>query len=226
MKLLLLLPLFFSQIAKTEGLSPSDMQNIQMLRAQKEMQEREQDFKNPIKVNGTEGRASEGAEDAAITIIAFSDFECPYCKNGAETVAQVRKKYGSKVRVQFRHMPLPFHKLAMPAAKRFEAIALQSPKKAYKFHDEVFKEQSRLSGEGEAFLDAVAKKVGANIEKMKAELDGEKVMARINGDISEAQRLGISGTPAFVVAGTRLYGAYPAAEFYKVIDRRLKEKKS
>ncbi len=124
----------------------------------------------------------------------------------------------------FKSLPLDFHPLAMPASKRFEAIALQGVEKAYRFHDEVFKAQNRLSSDGEKFLDEMAKKAGANVAKMKKDMETQEVKARIESDMAEARSFGISGTPGFVVEGITVKGAYPPSHFEQIIERRLKER--
>ncbi|MGZ6265262.1 MAG: DsbA family protein, partial [Bdellovibrionota bacterium] len=129
-----------------------------------------------------------------------------------------------KVEFMFKNLPLPMHPMSMPAAKRFEAIALQSPEKAYKYHNEVFANQRELNAKGEKFLDEVAKKVGANVAQMKKDMDGEKVKARIQADMQEAEKFGISGTPGFIVQGVSIRGAYPFETFKGIIDKKLAEK--
>jgi protein-disulfide isomerase len=129
--------------------------------------------------------------------------------------------YGDKVRVVFKHLPLDFHPMAMPAAKYFEAIALQDAGKAEKFHDEVFSNQTKLNQEGEKFLKATAKKVGANLAKVEKDLSAESIMTRIKADQEEAKKFEFSGTPGFLINGVSLKGAYPAPEFKKIIDRWL-----
>ncbi len=115
------------------------------------------------------------------------------------------------------------HKFAMPAAQRFEAIALQSSDKAYKFHDKVFQDQQKLSASGESFLDEVATSLKVNMKKMKTDMASAKVKARIQSDVDEAQFMGISGTPGFNVGGVVLKGAYPPEAFIPIIDKRLEE---
>jgi len=155
--------------------------------------------------------------------VEYSDFQCPYCQRGFGTVEEVRRKYGNKIRFVLKHLPLDFHGMAMPAAKRFEAIARQSDEKAYAFHDEVFANQERLVAEGEKFLDATAEKVGANVAKMKKDMESQDVRKTIQADMDEARKFGFSGTPGFIVGGVSLRGAYPAVRFEEIIDRRLKE---
>jgi protein-disulfide isomerase len=91
-----------------------------------------------IPASMVEGRALRGAPTAPVTITAYSDFECPFCAEAAETIEKALVKYGDKVRYVHKHNPLPGHPKAKPAALTFEAIALQSPEKAYRFHDKVF----------------------------------------------------------------------------------------
>lgn len=192
--------------------------------AKEEQARLEEEFKNPKQAAVEEGRVIFGKKDAPITIIEYSDFQCPYCARGYTTVKEVMKAYPDKVRVVFKHLPLDFHPMAMPAAKYFEAIALQDPSKAEKFHDEIFNNQSKLNSDGEKFLKAAAKKVGANVAKLEKDLSAEIVTKRIAADMEEAKKFDFSGTPGFLINGVSLKGAYPAPEFKKIIDRHLESK--
>jgi protein-disulfide isomerase len=136
-------------------------------------------------------------------------------------VKEIEKDYGDKVRIVFKHLPLDFHPMAMPAAKYFEAVAKQDPKKAEKFHDEVFSNQKELSSDGEKFLKATVKKVGANLAKVEKDMNSESVQKRIQTDMAEAKKFEFSGTPGFLINGVSLRGAYPAPEFKKIIDKQL-----
>lgn len=188
---------------------------------QKEEETRiEEEFKNP-KAAKLEAAVIFGNKNAPITIVEYSDFECPYCSRGFETVKQVEKEYGDKVRIVFKHLPLDFHPLAMPAAKWFEAIAKQDHAKAEKFHDEIFSNQRDFKAGGEKFLEKAAKKVGADVAKAKKDLESEAVKAKIAADMEEAKAFGFSGTPGFLINGVSLRGAYPFPEFKKIIDRHL-----
>jgi len=192
---------------------------------QEEEGKRDSEFKNPLKPEIQEGRAIAGKMDAPVTIVEYSDFECPFCSRGYSTINEVKKEYGDKVRLVFKHLPLDFHPKAMPAAKYFEAIARQGADKAYKFHDLVFENQNDLRAKGEAFLKDMAKKSGADLAKVQKDLADTKLMDRINADIEEAKKFGISGTPGFIINGVSLRGAYPFTEFKKIIDRHLAENK-
>ncbi|NBX92229.1 MAG: thiol:disulfide interchange protein [Proteobacteria bacterium] len=207
-----------------QGLSQQDAQFLQMMQQKAEAEEREQEFKTPKKPKLSSDRAVLGSLSAPIVIVAYSDFQCPYCSRGAGTIEEVRKKYGKKVGFIFKHLPLPFHQMAQPAAEYFEAIAIQDPKKAYRFHDEVFKNQGELQSGGEDFLSKIAKQVGADLARLKKDRSTPKVQKRIEEDKKEAQEFGIQGTPGFIVAGVTLKGAYPLASFEEIIERRLKSK--
>jgi protein-disulfide isomerase len=181
----------------------------------------EEEFKNPKKPVLEEGRVIFGDEKAPVTIVEYSDFQCPYCGRGFSTLKEVEKEYGDKVRVIFKNLPLEFHPMAMPAAKYFEAIAMQDGKKARKFHDEIFSNQTKLNQEGEKFLKATAKKVGANLAKVQKDMNSDEVQKRIQANMEEAKKFEFSGTPGFLINGVSLRGAYPFQEFKKIIDRQL-----
>lgn len=189
-----------------------------------EQKKRDEQFANPLKPEIDETRAMIGAKDAKITIVEYSDFQCPYCSRGYQTIKQVEKEYAGKVRVIFKHLPLDFHEQAMIAAQYFEALAKQDHAKAYKLHDIIFENQGRLK-EGEKFLKEAAKKAGADMTKLAKDINADDVKARINADMEEARKFEISGTPGFIINGVALKGAYPFPEFKSIIDRQLAEKK-
>jgi len=184
----------------------------------------ENELKNPLTPDLPSDRAYKGPSDAPITLVEYSDFQCPYCERGFRVVQQILKAYPGKVRFLFKNLPLPNHPLAMEGSLRFEAIALQDPVKAYKFHDEIFANQSKLNSGGEKWLDSLAAKVGANVAKMKKDMQGDVVRGRIEADMAEAEKFGISGTPGFVVAGVSVRGAYPFETFKEIIDKKLAAK--
>lgn len=224
--LVILAGLFTGVLARAEGQpNQADMEFMRMLQAKAAQARMEEEFRNPKKPVIAKGRGVLGSPSAPVTIVAYSDFQCPYCKVGAERMEEVRKKYGNKVRFMFKHLPLSFHQFAMPAALRFEAINLQATKKAYAYHDFVFKNQPRLNAEGEAFLDEAAKQAGANVAKMKKDMETDKVKKIISGDMDEARSYNIDGTPGFIVAGVTLTGAQPLEAFSQVIDQRLADRK-
>ena len=199
-----------------------DAQKVAGERAQQdEKKSREEEFKNPLAPELQADRVIFGKKDAPVTIFEYSDFQCPYCSRGFQTIQQVRKEYGDKVRVIFKHLPLDFHPLAMPAAKYFEAIAMQSHEKAEKFHDAIFSNQASMKDKGEKLLSETAKKLGVDMKKLEADIKSDKVSARIAADMEEAKKFNMSGTPGFVINGVSLRGAYPFPEFKSIIDQHL-----
>ena len=166
-------------------------------------------------------RAYRGAADAPITIVEYSDFQCPYCKMAAGIVKDVRAKYDGKTRVLYKHLPLPFHPQSRIAAQMFEAIALQSPEKAYAYYDAIFEAQDRLAQEKQALLDDICKKVGADVARAKKDMTSDEVQKRISADTSEAESFGFTGTPCFLINGIPVEGAQPIDQFSTVIDRLL-----
>jgi protein-disulfide isomerase len=191
----------------------------------KEQARMDEEAKNPLKPEIDPARAFEGPADAPITIVEYSDFQCPYCGRGYTTLQEVLKNYDGKIKFVFKNLPLPMHPLALPAAKRFEALVLQDPKKAFKYHNEVFENQDKLNAGGEKFLDSVAKKVGADMKKLKADMDGDKVKARLDADKAEAEKFSFSGTPGFIINGVSIRGAYPFDTFKTIIDKQLASNK-
>jgi len=221
----LLLGILFSLPLLAE-MPDQNMETMRRLKAQAEEARIAEELKNPKKVSMPKDRPVQGDRSAPIKIVTFSDFQCPFCKTGYSNVEEIRKKYGKKVVFAFRHLPLDFHPNALPAAKRFEAIAIQSAKKAYQFHDQIFQNQARLSGaDAESYMDEVAKGLKINFQKMKKDMDSEVVTKRLDADKAEAKDLGFTGTPGFVVAGVTLRGAYPVPTFEHIIEERLKTRK-
>jgi predicted DsbA family dithiol-disulfide isomerase len=162
---------------------------------------------------------SRGPENAPVTIVEFSDFECPFCSRAEESVTQVMEKYAGKVRLVFRHYPLPFHSNAQKAA---EASACANDQgKFWDMHRQLFANQKALTVEQ---LKGHAATVGLDKAKFDECLDSGKHADLVKKDMAEGQEAGVTGTPAFFINGKLLSGALPASEFEKVIDAELKAK--
>lgn len=185
-------------------------------RADAEKKAFEDSFKNPLKPAVSSRARIRGRRKAKYTLVEYSDFQCPYCEKGFRTVEQLREKYGRDIRFLFKHKPLDFHPEAMPAALHMEAISLQSQEKAWQFHDELFKNQSKL---GADFYTATAKKLGVNMKKLAADVKSEKVARLVKKDMAEAEKFGFTGTPGFLLNGIPIRGAYPLSHFVTIIER-------
>jgi protein-disulfide isomerase len=157
-----------------------------------------------------------GPADAPITVVEFSDFQCPFCKRAAPTFRQLVDEYKGKVRIAFRQHPLPMHKNAMIAAKA--SLAAKEQGKFWEFHDVLFDNQQDLSEEN---LVKLAQKAGLNVAKFSKDIKSTKFDEQIQQDIDFAMKNGAGGTPSFYVNGVALKGAKPLASFKEVIDRLL-----
>ncbi|UCF66578.1 MAG: thioredoxin domain-containing protein [Acidobacteriota bacterium] len=157
-----------------------------------------------------------GPVEAPVTIVEFSDFQCPYCRRAEDTMVKVREKYGDKVRIVFRDFPLDFHRDAQKAHEAAGCAEEQGQFWAY--HGKLF---SGEKGLGIDELYSYAEELGLDMEPFKECVESGRRAAEVAGDIEEGRRLGVSGTPAFFVNGRFLNGAQPLEEFVKVIDDEL-----
>lgn len=187
----------------------------------------EDQFSNPVTPVINEKRAVTGPKSAPITIVEYSDFQCGYCARGFATLKQLmEKEYKGKIRFMYKHLPVTGAPMSVPAAEIFESIAMIDKEKAYAFHDKIFEDQGALRNGKEAYLKKIVKEiVGADSAKVFANVKNDEVQARLAADRKEAQKYEISGTPAFVVNGVFLKGAYPVEKFKEIIDRHLAAKK-
>lgn len=193
-----------------------DEQAVAAAKAQE--QKMEDQFKNPVKVEIGDS-PFKGPKDAKVEVVAFSDFQCPYCSKGKDIVDQLAKEYPKDVKIAFKHLPLDFHPQAMPASKASFAAGKQG--KFWEMHDYIFDNQSKLS---DAFYPEAAKELKLDLAKFKKDFEDPATEARIQKDLDQAKALGVQGTPNFFINGVNLRGAYPLPEFKKVIDKWLEKK--
>lgn len=163
------------------------------------------------------GAALRGPEQAKVSIVEYSDFQCPFCARVVPTLNQIRETYGDQVNLVYKHLPLRIHPEAQPAAAAAEAAGLQG--KFWEMHDKIFAGQRELS---DAKYVEWARELGLDLERFDRDRKSEAVRARIAQDEQEAERFGVSGTPAFFINGRFLSGAQPFDAFQRVIDDELK----
>lgn len=161
-----------------------------------------------------------GGAGAKVSVVEFSDFQCPFCAKGAEIMHQIEKAYGNKVKVAFKQFPLPFHKDAKLAAQA--ALCAEAQKKGafWKMHDLMFADQQGLKLEG---LVTKAGKAGVDGNKVKECLTGGQFLAQVEADIKQGRELGVKSTPTFFVNGQIINGAQPMEVFKQLIDEALKK---
>lgn len=175
---------------------------------------------SPIAI--TKDDAVWGNADALVTIVEISDFQCPFCSRVIPTVNQIKQAYGpEKVRVVWKHNPLPFHKEAMPAHEASQAVfAVGGSDAFWKFHDSAFANQKELTA---ANFEKWAVAAGVDANKFKAELAKPSTKAKITADLEANRKIGATGTPAFRINGVTLSGAQPFDAFKTTIDAELKK---
>lgn len=154
-----------------------------------------------------------------ITIVEFSDFQCPFCGRAVPTLKDVLTEYDGKVSLVYRHYPLPSHSFAQKAAEASECASdLGGNEKFWQYHDKLFANQNALHVQN---LKKFAADIGLDSKQFDACLDSGAMASRVGFDAEEGRKLGVSGTPAFFINGKSLKGAQPFSEFKKIIDAEL-----
>ncbi len=146
-----------------------------------------------------------GKPGAPVTLVEFSDFQCPYCARATPAVKEIESAYPNDVRVVWKHLPLSFHPNAMPAALAAEAAREQGgAAKFWAMHDKLFGNQAALS---EASYEQYARELGLDVARFRRDVASPKLRARVEEDAQLAQKMGVNGTPTFVVNGERVVGS-------------------
>lgn len=194
----------------------------QLARSQQEMAAMEENFNNPHSPEFDESDIHIGSTEAPLTLVVYSDFQCPYCSRGADNEKALVEKYGDKIKIVYKHVPLEIHPQAEIAAKYYEAVRKQSQEKAVKFHEELFANQQEIK-QGAKYLDKVAKSLNVDMSQLAKDIKSEEVQKEIDNDMAEHQKFGFRGTPGYLINGIPVAGAYPVDHFVGIIDK-LKEK--
>ena|SRR3989344_6081692 len=178
-----------------------------------------------IKINSDDHVS--GNKNAKITIVEFSDFQCPFCRSfWSGALPEIKKDYidTGKARFVYKHYPLDFHSGARPAAEASECAAEQE--KFWEFHDKVFEEQAKL-GQGTIQFGKpeIIKWIGAlglNMDQFNDCFNSGKYAQRVSDDMAQGTKAGVGGTPTTFINGQKIVGAQPFANFKTVIDGLLK----
>ncbi len=163
-----------------------------------------------------------GNEDALVTIVEISDFQCPFCSRVLPTIESIKKEYGpEKVRIVWKHNPLPFHKEALPAHEASQAVYDLGGNDAFwKFHDLAF---ANIKALNEDNFVKWAGEAGVDVAKFKATWKDDKYKKKVKDDLEGNRKIGATGTPAFRINGITLSGAQPLPRFKQVIDEQIKK---
>lgn len=157
-----------------------------------------------------------GPANAPVTLIEFSEFQCPFCSRVGPTVKQVLETYGDKVRLVFRDYPLPFHNNAHGASEAAQCAHDQG--RFWEYHDKLFANQQALAAEN---LKQYATDLGLDIAKFNECFESGRYKDRVDQDIAQGSSAGVRGTPAFFINGRFLSGAQPFEAFKTIIDEEL-----
>jgi protein-disulfide isomerase len=163
---------------------------------------------------------TKGPKSAPVTVVIFSDFECPFCSKAVPVLKEIEDAYKDEVRIAFKHLPLSFHANAHVAAEA--SMAANEQGKFWEMHDKLFENQKALDRPS---LEKYAQELGLDVAKFKAALDSGKYKQHVDDDAKMAAGVGATGTPTFYVNGDQLVGAKPFADFKTKIDAALAEKK-
>ncbi len=161
-----------------------------------------------------------GDKNAVVTIIEFSDFECPYCRRVQPTLKRLLKEYEGQVRLVFRDFPLSFHKNAQKAAEAAQCAGDQD--KFWPYHDKLF-EQTALAPDD---LKKYAGEIDLDMDQFTACLDSGKYTQEVANDMKDGQAVGVSSTPSFFVNGQPLSGAVPYERFQELVEAALAQNQS
>jgi protein-disulfide isomerase len=165
-----------------------------------------------------EGKAPAfGPADAKVTIVEFSDFQCPFCSRAANVVHQLKEKYGDKVHFVFRQFPLSFHQNAHAAAEA--SLAAEAQGKFWEYHDKLFANQQSLDRPS---LEKFAKESGLNVESFKKALDDKTYAATVDSELKLGEEVAVDGTPTMFLNGARVSNPTDFGALSKQIDDALK----
>jgi protein-disulfide isomerase len=189
---------------------------VASLREKSDVEVRLEPLRVPVELANTPLR---GPADAPVTVVEFSDFQCPFCKQIQPVVQELRKRYARQVNWRFKDLPLiSIHPAAQSAAEAARCAGDQG--KFWEYRDALFQAE-RISVD---MHKGVAESLGIDSEPFLACLQSQKYRDAVQADSKEAQELGIGGTPTFVINGIVLSGAQPLEEFTRVIDSELQKK--
>jgi protein-disulfide isomerase len=187
-------------------------------RRQDEARRRQEDEKKVYQVD-LKNAVSTGTERAAVTIVEFTDFQCPFCQKVQPALKQLLQDYKGKLRLVTKNLPLAFHPQARPAARA--ALAAHRQGKYWEYRDLVFANNRTIS---EQSLLGHAQTLGLNLDRFRADMASPEIDQIISTDEQTAQEIGATGTPTFLINGRKLVGAVPLEAFKQRIDAELAAK--
>ncbi|QQS45805.1 MAG: thioredoxin domain-containing protein [Acidobacteriota bacterium] len=161
-----------------------------------------------------------GRTDAPVVIAIFSDFQCPYCRLAAGVLDKLMDRYPDQLSIVYKHLPLPMHELAFPAARA--SVCADEQGRFWEYHDRLFKASSLA----ESDLTRLAGETGIDAGKFSSCLESDGPAGTVNRDIQQASDLDIHSTPTIIINGSLLRGLPEEAELIRIIEQAIREAKS
>ena len=192
------------------------MDEIKKLLAAGPIYKRPKLLEDPVEI-ATAGAPVRGPADARLTLVEFSDFECPYCSKAVQDVRVIMKAYPGKIRLIYKQFPLSMHPHAQLAATA--SLAAQAQGKFWEMHDELFAHSRQLNRQN---ILVWAKQIGLDVDKFSSDLDSAKFAKTIQRDVSDGEAAGVMGTPAFFINGKHYNGPLELAAVKPILDAELK----
>jgi len=188
-------------------------------------QQQESEARADVLQRASEGMPALGPADAPVTLIEFSDFQCPYCARATTLVDQLRERYPDRLRVVFMHFPLSSHEWARPAAMAAQCAARQDEDAFWRLHDFYFSNQDALTpGNVMAKSEPILAETAVNVDDWKTcatdrTSDVHRSVARqVNASLEAGKEAGVTGTPSFFVNGEKVQGARTVEAFARKIE--------
>ena len=171
-----------------------------------------------VKIEVTSDDPSRGDKSAKVTVVEFSDFQCPFCKRASTNGSMIQKEYGDKVRFVFKNFPLSFHDKAHRAAEA--AACMNDQGKFFEYHDKLFDNNTALE---EADLKKYVTEINGDLKKFEDCLNAGKFKAKVDKTLAEGQKAGVSGAPTYFINGVMVVGAVPYTEIKQAIEDAMNE---
>ncbi|MFC0250821.1 DsbA family protein [Massilia consociata] len=163
-----------------------------------------------------EGDHVRGSPDADIVIVEYADFQCPYCARARPTLDELKHRYGERITLVYRHLPLEMHPYAEAAAEAAEAAAAQG--KFWEMHDALFEHQAQMAP---AQLPLLAQQLGLDAARFDEDMSTRRHRERIRAQAEEGKSLGARGTPSFFINGERYHGDSDRESLTAAVERYL-----
>jgi protein-disulfide isomerase len=170
-----------------------------------------------VEIEAADAPVRGAAMGAPVTVVVFSDFECPFCRQTHPLLQQVLREHEGRVQLVFKHYPLSMHERAVPAA--VAALAAHRQGKFWEMHDVLFEHQDALT---DADLESYAREIGLDVERFRADVANEATLAAVEADKTLGRTLEVQGTPTLFVNGRRFEEPFENLSRYvaEELDRR------